>query len=173
MLTKRLSIEPLTVAHADELVELLDPHVTAHFAPQDTPKTIGDLRRRFADLVAGQELPHGGERLLNFAVRLAETGSCIGRLEAFVQQADGEVAFLFVPRAWGHGYASEAVTWLRQHLSRVHEVQRLWACITPSNERSIALCTRAGFVPAAADTWPGLASYDEGDLVLTCPAALM
>ena len=171
--TKRLSIEPLTIAHAAELVELLDPRVTAHFAPEEKPKTLDDLRQCFAELVGGHQQKRDGKLFLNFAVRLSSSGSCIGRLEAFVQDEDAEIAFLFVPSAWGKGYASEAVSWLRQHLAEAFGVQRVWACITPSNTRSSVLCSRLGFGPAAQGTWPALASYDEGDLVLTCPAAVM
>ena len=57
--------------------------------------------------IAGPPSEATGERWLNFTVRLAESREVIGRLEANIHDHLAELAFLYNPRLWGCGYASQ------------------------------------------------------------------
>jgi RimJ/RimL family protein N-acetyltransferase len=168
--TDRLILESLEVAHADRLVGLLDPRVYEHFLPEDAIHDIGQLRAQFAALTRFNDATPPGERLVNLVVMVATSGALIGRLEALMRGANVELAFMFTPDSWGHGYASEAVRCLQDHLAQQEEIKQLWTSVTPTNARSLMLCRRLGFEPASPDTWPDLATYDEGDIVMNMQA---
>ena len=113
--------------------------------------------------------PDWDEEWLNWAVLLGET--VIGRLEATLRhdtQETGvaEIAYVFGPRWWGNGYATEATAWMTDHLADARRVSQWWATVDPANTASINLHERLGF---AATGLPdlGLESFDEGDLVFT------
>lgn len=102
---------------------------------------------------------------LNVAVRLAGTKELIGRLEATVHNNLAEVAFLYSPAHWGHGYASHGLNWLIDHLRSYKNISSLWATTHPKNARSAALLLKCGYVQVATPGLPVLYSYDDGDLV--------
>ena len=162
--TTRLRYEPIRQHHAAELQHALcDPRVYAFIAaPCPTPT---ELHASFARKEAGAPAKRSNERWLDYAVRLAETGEAIGRLEATVIGQRAEVAYLFGPAFWGRGYATEGVVWLHELLNSSLGVTEFWATVTPGNIRSIRLVQRTGYREALADTWPHLTSYDPGDRV--------
>lgn len=162
----RLLLEPLLVAHADQLPGLLDRRVYAHFASADAINDLSQLRDQFEALLGFSEQVSPERRLLNLVVRVMASGELIGRLEALLRDRNAELAFLFVPEVWGHGYAREAVQRLMDHLVAEARVATYWVSITPTNARSIALCRRLGFEPALQESWPELATYDDGDVVM-------
>jgi RimJ/RimL family protein N-acetyltransferase len=102
------------------------------------------------------------ERWWNFAVLLRADRTIIGRLEATTYGDWGEIAYVFGPRWWGQGLASEATRWLIRHLA-LHGVAELWAAVHPANEPSKRLLTRIGFTAAGEPTRP-VASFDPGDV---------
>jgi [ribosomal protein S5]-alanine N-acetyltransferase len=161
--TKRLTFELLTVDHASELTGLLDPRLNRYFAAQDVPLNLEDLRQRFAAMAAYHSQPD--DCFHNYTVRAG--GTCIGRLEASVRGINAEIAYLFVPDAWGHGFASEAVNWLQVHLGYCFDIRRFWVCISPSNGPSIRLAKGLGYEIVPEETWPELGSYETGDTVLS------
>jgi len=89
----------------------------------------------------------------------------IGRLEATVLEKRAEVAYLFGPEFWGHGYGTESLSWLHMFIEETFHILEFWATVRPDNGRSIRLLERLGYVEAAAETWPQLTSYDPGDRV--------
>ncbi len=167
--TERLSIEPLQHGDADELFAALDhPDVGTYLGgPQMT--TIEALRERIGHLVVGGPPDRPDERWWNWVVRLTATDEVIGRLEATTYGEHGEwgeVAYVFDPRRWSHGYALESAGWMIDHL-RAEGTGDLWAAIHPDNIRSIRLIERLGFLemtPPPPDGRP-VASYDAGDLL--------
>lgn len=164
--TQRLLIEPLTELHASELFAVLDdPRVAGLMGVSDVDDLDG-LVRRIRRVTAGPppERPH--ERWWNMAVRLvAPPGPIVGRVEATTYGDWGEIAYVFGPAHWGHGFATEATAWLVGHLEGELGVPELWACIAPTNGPSLRLAERLGFERVDAPR-PGLGSWDEGDVVL-------
>ena len=105
----RLRFEPLRVGHARDLsAALTDPRASRHFA-EGGPTTVDEVEAAFARMIAGPSTPWPGERCINVSVRLLDEPRFVGRLEATVQDADAEIAYLFDPAFWGRGYATEAV----------------------------------------------------------------
>lgn len=104
-----------------------------------------------------------GEHWINVAVRVAENGELIGRLEANVHDRLAEVAFLYNPRLWGRGYALRGLLWLHDHLRQDKTIESLWGATHPRNQRSASLLLKCGYTPAETQDLPVLYSYDEGD----------
>jgi len=160
----RLSFEPLHSRHAAELFEpLSDPRVW-EFIGENLYTSVAAVADRFARIAAGPPTDHADERWINYATRLRATGILIGRLEATIVDQRAEIAFLFGPQYWGHGYASEAMSAFQEHLRQTARVNEFWATTNPDNSRSIKLLGRLGYVETTT-SWPNLLSYDEGDLV--------
>jgi RimJ/RimL family protein N-acetyltransferase len=84
----------------------------------------------------------------------------IGRLEATTYGDWGEIAYVFGPRWWRQGLASEATAWLVRHLAD-RGAAELWAAVHPGNTASQRLLARLGF-HRATPARP-LASFDPGD----------
>lgn len=171
MRTNRLIIEPLRAHHADDLVELLDERVNRYFLPQDVPSSTAAQREKFAEMERAANARGDGPRFHPFVVVTAQSDACIGRLEILVHDKDAEIAFVFVPSSWGHGYAREAAEAMLEHFKQ-SGVKRFWACVTPDNTRSLGLCRRLGFAPAEVPIDLELWTYDGGDVVLKLESAV-
>jgi len=159
----KTSYLPLTVSDVEELVPVL--HCEEVFAfiggmPSRDDFTLG-LRRA----IKGPGLKSVDQHWINYAVRFTETGELIGRVEATIHDNLAEVAFLFSPAVWGHGYATEGLLWLHNHLRAHHSISTLCATTHPKNARSGALLRKLGYTLAVTQGLPLLYSYDEGDLV--------
>lgn len=169
MQTARLAITPLVESDIASLVPVLwHPSVYAHIGGLPThPNRIAlGLQRA----LAGPPADRSSERWLNYGMRLHNSESLIGRLEATVHDGIAEVAFLLGPAHWGHGYAAEGLRWLHEELTRLHPEARCWATTLPANTRSARLLTACGYVPVDPSTAPELLTYDDGDLVFRLPA---
>ena len=162
--TARLWIEPMRVEHAPALFAALDhPEIAAALGEPDVVSVDGVIAR--IEAVTSGPADRPDERWWNFTVGLRDDPSAVvGRLEATTFRDWGEIAYVFDPRRWGHGYASEGVTWLIGHLASAG-IDELWACVAPANERSWRLAERCGFERVETWTRP-LSSYDDGDVVL-------
>lgn len=97
-------------------------------------------------------------------MRRIEDGALVGRIEATCYGRWAEIAYVFGPTYWGHGYATEASRWLLGYLSAALAIDEVWAAAHPENARSHRLLIRLGFrsVPKPERL---LGSYDPGDLV--------
>ena len=81
--TRRLVLEPLTEAHADELwLPLADPRLYVH-VPQDPPASLAALRERFA---LAERAAFTGRRpaLVELGDARRHDGQCRGRVQATV-----------------------------------------------------------------------------------------
>lgn len=58
---------------------------------------------------------------------------------------DPDLGFALLPEFWGKGYAHEASLAVMNHARDVLGIRRLFAIVTPANERSIALLEGLGF----------------------------
>jgi RimJ/RimL family protein N-acetyltransferase len=117
--------------------------------------------------LAGPPSEATGEQWISITVRLAESREVIGRLEANIHDHLAEVAFLYSPRLWGRGYASQGILWLHDRLREHKEVHSFWATTHPENQRSASLLRRHGYLAAATQGLPVLYSYEGGDHVFT------
>lgn len=160
--TERLQIEPLGDKHAEGLFAALDDERVGRYLGGPAVTTLDALTERIAALLRGAP-PELGEEWLNWVVKLA--GTIIGRIEATVIDERVEIAYVFGPRWWGHGYAAEATTWMMQHLRTARDVTEFWATVEPANRASRALLERLEFEQQPADAATRLSSYDPGDLI--------
>lgn len=159
MHTDRLSIEVLGLAHAPGLLAALSVERVGRFIGGPDVTTLDALTRRIERLQQGPDREN--ERWINFAVLLGPT--VVGRLEATVHDDIAEIAYVFGPRWWGHGYATEATSWLTTTLE-AEGVQECWATVAPGNDASSNLLRRLSFVSVDVPPPVALLSYDVGDL---------
>jgi RimJ/RimL family protein N-acetyltransferase len=174
--TQRLTIEPLELVHAEQLFAALNDDRVGTFIGGPDVSTLPALRHRIWFVADGPSDPH--IRWWNFAVLLHD--QVIGRLEATSYTASddhpsfAEIAYLIGPSWWGHGYATEATSWLIGHLI-AQGVSEIWATVVPENAASISVAQRVGLseVPSteAVAMSQLLASYDEGDVLFRLIAA--
>lgn len=110
-LTGRLSLEPLTAAHAAELAPLLDDR-SLHEFTGGAPLSAADLAARYARLAARRS-PAGDQLWGNWVLRVRATGEVAGTVQATLPAAGpaagpAEVAWVVARAAQGRGYAKEA-----------------------------------------------------------------
>lgn len=147
LVTARLDLEPLRVAHAEEMAGVLaDPALYAFTGGE--PLDAVALRARYARLVAGS--PEPGVGWLNWVVRARAEGRLAGCVQATVTGRRAEVAWV-VGSAWqGRGIATEAaralVGWLEGRA-----VREVVAHVHPAHGASAAVAAAAGLV--ATDEW--------------------
>jgi [ribosomal protein S5]-alanine N-acetyltransferase len=155
----RLRLEPQAEHHADGLFDLLgDARLYAHI-PQEPPASLQALRARLARL-SGRRSPEGDELWLNWVMRAANGGACIGRVQATVR-ADAPVylAYEVFPAFWNQGYATEGCACVMRWLIDALQVEHFMAEVDSLNESSLRLLARLGFqrtsFRAAADHFKG------------------
>jgi RimJ/RimL family protein N-acetyltransferase len=162
--SQRLRFEPLVPEHALSLSEaLLDPAAYA-FISSGPPKSLEDLTAQIERRLVGPSASRRMERWWNIAVFSQADNLGLGRLEATLVDHRAEVAYVFGSEHWGNGYALEAMHWLQDRLVEDGTAWKFWATVLPANVGSVRLLQRLGYTKIDSD-WPGLASYDEGDLV--------
>ncbi|MFN8020271.1 MAG: GNAT family N-acetyltransferase [Acidimicrobiales bacterium] len=169
--TDRLLVEPLGHEHADGLFAALDdPRVGEHIGGPDVT-TIERLHHRIDRLAEGPPADWAEDRWLNWVARRTDDGVIVGRLEATAYPAGwAEIAYVFGPAFWGHGYATEGVRWMIQHLRAELGIADLWGAVHPDNAGSIRLLERLGFERRTPPARRPVASYDDGDLLFELPA---
>jgi RimJ/RimL family protein N-acetyltransferase len=109
--TDRLSLEPLTPAHATELAPLLDDRCLHEFTG-GVPLSAAALTARYARLAARRS-PGGDQLWGNWVLRVRVTGEAAGTVQATLPAGGpaagpAEVAWVVVRAAQGRGYAREA-----------------------------------------------------------------
>ena len=160
-----VSYSPLEEGDIDQLANAL--HCEAVYQYIGGMPSRADFELWLRRSLEGPPSEATGERWINVTVRLAESGEVIGRLEANIHNQLAEVAFLYNPRRWGRGYASQGLLWLHGQLNEYNDVHTLWATVHPENQRSATLLLRHGYVAAPTQGLPVLYSYEEGDHVFT------
>jgi RimJ/RimL family protein N-acetyltransferase len=153
--TARLTIEPLTVAHADEMFDASSAPELHRYTSGAPPASLEALRARHARLVAGSPDPR--ERWLNWALRERATGAIVGYLQATVRGDVADAAWVIFVPAQRRGLAREAVTWLLGALP----VARVEATIDVENVASLALARGLGFTVVETRDTPGEGSGRE------------
>jgi RimJ/RimL family protein N-acetyltransferase len=146
--TERLTLEPLEVAHAEEMAEVLaDPGL--HVFMGGEPATEAELRNRYRRLVGGPS-PYHQEGWLNWVVRRRSDGQAVGTVQATVTPGvrgpQAAVAWVVGTPYQHQGLAAEAavalVGWLRER-----SVTDILANIHPDNLASAGVARRIGLRP--------------------------
>ena len=143
--TPRLSLEPLTPAHAEPMFEGFADPALYRWINAEPPPTVDELRDRF-ERIANPYAP-GGELWLNWAVRVNDGGVYAGLIEATVRQ--DRVVFLayYVFTAFARrGIAHEACTAVIEHLWRAYDATEIRADTDYRNVPSRCLVESLGFV---------------------------
>lgn len=149
-----LALEPLLVAHADGMFEVLsDPSAYRHldYGPPPSREHVAGV---YAQLETRRS-PDGAQRWLNWIVRSPADGP-IGYVQATLMP-DGTawVAWFLASAHWGRGHAGAAASAMLDHLSTVYATGRYLATVEVENGRSIALLERLAFRPASPDESAG------------------
>ena len=151
LVTSRLRLEPLRVAHADALYPMLCDPRQLEYLDHGPPASLDALRERHRKLESRRSAD-GSEHWLNWAIVPREgDANAIGFVQATVQ-ADRRawVAYQVAHARWGQGIASEATRAMVEHLIAHYAVTQCLATVDQRNERSWRLLVRLGFVRADA-----------------------
>lgn len=160
--TPRLVLEPLTMAHAEELFEVVaDPRLYTYI-PRDPPVGLAEVQARFAR-IAVRCAPCRSEQWLNWVVRFG--GKAVGRVEATVRDdRSAYLAYELAPALWGRGLATEACTAAVDALFAEFSIDRVIAEVDTRNAASIRLLERLGFQRTGtrqdADHFKGATSHE-------------
>jgi RimJ/RimL family protein N-acetyltransferase len=148
--TARLRLEPLAVAHADEMAPLLAGEGLYRFTGGRAP-SLNELRARYARQAAGRS-PDGIERWFNWILRRRSDELAIGFVQATVssdpgppEPATAELAWVVGAGFQGVGYAPEAAGAMVGWLEGVG-VQRFVAYIHPEHRASMGVARALGMV---------------------------
>jgi RimJ/RimL family protein N-acetyltransferase len=140
---ERVVLEPQTVAHAEEMFQVLsDPAIYEY--ENAAPASAEWLRERYRKLETRRSAD-GTEHWLNWVIRLPSR-ELIGYVQATVH-ADGRaaIAYELASRFWSRGLAFAAVQAMIPALAKEYGVRRLSAVFKRPNHRSRRLLERLGF----------------------------
>jgi len=142
--TGSLHLEPLTVAHAEAMFDVLADAEIYRYLDYPAPPSIEHQRNLYARLEKRQS-PDGSETWLNWIVRrLGEPP--MGYVQATVlPSGDAWVAYVLNSKHWGGGVAHAATEAMMAHLAEAYGVKRYMATVEFENVRSIRLLERLGF----------------------------
>jgi len=140
----RLRLEPVTIGHADAMVDVLaDPDLYTFIGGE--PPTVEELRKRYAFWQTPLS-PDGSEGWLNWIVVRAAGSTAVGTVQATIADDSGPVADI----AWvigapyqRQGYATEASATMAGWLAE-HGVERLRANVAPGHLASEGVAARLG-----------------------------
>lgn len=143
--TERLSLEPLRVEHASEMVGVLGAPELYDFTGGQAPD-VRELRRRYARQVKGHS-PDGSEVWRNWVVRRRADGVAVGSIQATVtgsgERWAAELAWTIGVDHQRRGYAREAAAAAITAL-RAAGVTRFVAHVHPEHAASIAVARALG-----------------------------
>ncbi len=142
------TLEPMVVAHAPEMFEVLcDPAIYEfeNEPPPSVERLADGYRRRESRLS-----PDGTEQWLNWAIRLP-SGELAGYVQATVLASGASyVAYELASRFWRRGIGSAAVKAMLSELESHYRVHTFVAVLKTANFRSVALLQHLGFEPGSA-----------------------
>lgn len=142
---ERVNLEPLTVAHAEEMFAALsDPAIYA-WLMDGPPVSLAALRERYRRLESRCSAD-GSQQWLNWVIRRTEDGQCIGYVQATIYpEQSADIGFVLAPQFWGLGLGREAAAAMLSCLFASYAVTSVFATVDRSNLRSQALLERLGF----------------------------
>lgn len=147
---RRLRLEPLRVAHAEEATTFLDD-ARLHTYIGGTPPTRDELERRYRRQSAGHSPDHA-QGWLNWMLRRRADGVLVGTVQATLSRSDGphhleaELAWVVGHAHQGNGYAKEGAAVMADWL-RTRGAGRLTAHVHPEHRASAAVAAALGMRP--------------------------
>ena len=148
--TDRLSLEPLAVRHAREMVTALAPRDLYRFTGGEPP-TSDELEARYRRQTRGQS-QDGRAGWLNWIIRPAGGGPAIGFVQATLARRGVELvadlAWLVTVSEQGRGLAGEATSAVAAWLPSIG-VRRLQAYVHPDHAVSARVAERLGLAPTS------------------------
>lgn len=152
--TPELTLEPLRVAHAEAMFELLSDAELYRYLDFPPPPSVEHLRAVYAKLEARRS-PDGAEIWLNWVVR-PHDHPLVGYVQATIQsRRTAFVAYALGCKYWSRGYAQNAMQAMLEHLAAAYDVVRCLATVEADNRRSIRLLERLGFHLATTNELEG------------------
>ncbi|MFF1409633.1 GNAT family N-acetyltransferase [Streptomyces sp. NPDC058289] len=145
--TRRLTLLPLRVEHAEEMAAVLsDPDLYAFIGGE--PPTVAALRARYERLAAGS--PDPGVCWRNWVIRLDEEDCLTGTVQATVTGDVAEIAWVVGTPWQRRGIAHEATSAMKGWLF-LSKVRTVVAHIHPDHAASAAVAEGVGLEPT--DRW--------------------
>ena len=142
--TSELVLEPLVVAHAEDMFEVLSEPELYRYLDYPPPPSIEHLRGVYAS-VQTRMSPNASQLWLSWVVRLSGQLP-IGYVQATViPNETAWLGYILSRRYWGRGYATQATQAVLDHVASVYGVSRFLATVEAENQRSIRLLERLGF----------------------------
>ncbi len=140
--TERLRLRMMT----EDDLDVLRPILASEIAMKHYPKVLDDEEIRGWIARGLKRYENDGHSL--WIVELKETGEAIGQCGILMQEVEGktepEIAYLFNPAFWGHGYATEAAKGCMDYGRKQFGYQRYISLIVPENQPSINVALRNG-----------------------------
>lgn len=148
--TRELVLEPLTVAHAPEMMAVLSDAEVYRHLDYGPPPSLDHIETVYRKLEA-RSSPDGDEAWLNWIVRRPGEPP-MGYVQATVlPDRSAWVAYVFASAHWGGGHAGAATSAMLHHLQSAYDVTRFLATVECGNARSLRLLERLGFRFASVD----------------------
>ena len=142
--TERLVLRELAESDVAAIQEYATDPAVVEFLPWG-PNTVEDTRRFLAEVTTAREAT---PRLQwDLAVVLKSDERLIGGCRLHVTDAgagEADVGYALARRAWGHGYAAEAVRALVGFAFERLATRRVWAVCEPANRASARVLEKAG-----------------------------
>ena len=145
--TSQLVLEPLTVAHAEAMFEVLADSKIYRYLDYPPPPSVEHLRDVYTRLEA-RKSPDGDQIWLNWVVR-PHGHPPVGYVQATIASTGSAwIAYVLSSKYWGRGYAHLATHVVMENLTTAYGVVRYLATVEAENCRSIRLLERLAFRPA-------------------------
>ena len=145
IVSARCRLEPLSPAHADEMVEVLGDPALYEFVG-GTPPTLDQLQRRYRAQSIGHSAD-GQQWWCNWIVITLVESRPVGYVQATVERSSGvlaaDVAWVIRPQNQGRGLATEAASAVIEWLSQCGVV-RYAAYIHPDHAASSRVALKIG-----------------------------
>ena len=143
--TARLTLEPLTAAHADRLYAVLGDESLWRYTDERAPTGVVALRERYARLESRRS-PDGHARWLNWVLVFGTQGA-VGYAQATVASdcRSADIGYVIGRCWWGRGMAREAMHAVIVHLDERLGVQTVYATVDARNVASIRVLQKLAF----------------------------
>ncbi len=142
--TPRLVLEPLVIAHAAAMFEVLREPLLYKYLDYPPPASVDHVRDSYARLES-RASPDGSQGWLNWVVS-PRGEEPIGFVQTTIFRDERAwIAYLLGSKSWGHGYAAEAVRAMLEHVAADYGSDCFQATVEARNVRSVRLLERVGF----------------------------
>ncbi|GAA1161098.1 GNAT family protein [Kribbella jejuensis] len=140
--TERLSVRRFTAGDAERFAAYRSDPVVARFQGWEAPVALADARETVERFAAGDPEAPGW---FQYAVALDDVLIGDLGLKLHENRMQAELGFTLATEYQGHGYASEAVRGLLQHLFVDRQLHKVSAECDARNTASARLLERVGF----------------------------